>query len=110
MTRPDRSSMAGGCWTSRRRSGSMVGQRQRYAVGPPKPILGRVSPAPGSPIQIHDVVLLRHPPGRAIGAAIHGEPAVACLIRDVASAVAAYPLDRQPLQRRPAVGSVPLLA
>src|SRR2546422_11494127 len=81
----------------------------RHPVGPPEPVLRRILAAAGSPPQVHDVVLLRHLAGRAIGPPVHGEPAIAGGVRQVRAPVAAHAFDREPLERGPPAGRVPLL-
>src|SRR5439155_8594340 len=94
----------------RRGAGSLVGgERQRHAVRPPKAVLRGILSTAGPPLQVEDVVLLGHLAGRAIGAPVHREPPLAGGIGQTRATVAAHALDRQPFQRRPSVGGVPLL-
>src|SRR3989449_9384057 len=78
-------------------------------ICPAEPVLRRVLAAAGAPTQVGDVVLLRHLARRAIGLPVQGQPAVAGGSGQGGAAVAANPLDRQPLQGRPPVGGVRLL-
>src|SRR6266540_1967363 len=77
---------------------------------PAQRVLRRVLSAAGRPIQAHHVVLLRHLARLSIRVPVQGEPAVAGGIRQVRAAVAPHRLDRQPLEGRPPVGGIPLLA
>src|SRR6266581_1046920 len=106
--------------SSARRSGCRGGGIRRFnphaprppphPVRPSEPILRGVLAPARPPPQVDHVVLLRHLARRLIGAPVQGEPAVARPRGEVRPPVAAHPLDRQPLERRPPVGGVPLLS
>ena len=59
---------------------------------------------------MHDVVFLLHTACRVVRTLQQREPAAGGVIREIRAAVAAHPFDREPLERRPAVRRVPLLA
>jgi hypothetical protein len=85
------------------------GKRQRHAVGPAKPVLRWVLSAAGAALQVDDVVLLHHSPRLAVRPLNQREPPAHRLIGEIVPAVVTHAFDRQPLERRPAVGGIPLL-
>src|SRR5206468_2890865 len=76
----------------------------------PKSILRRVLSPTGFFVRVHHVVLLHHSSGRTVGSLEQTKPATGRLAGQVGAPVAPYPFDREPLERRPAVRAVPLLA
>src|SRR5205809_481083 len=90
-------------------SATCCAEPTRWGCWPKRSVPRRVLAAAGAPSQVGDVVLLRHLARRAIGLPVQGQPAVVRGSGQVGAAVAANPLDRQPLQGRPPVGGVPLL-
>src|SRR5213594_2120598 len=85
-------------------------ERERDSIGPPKTVLRRILAAAGLSARVDDVVLLHHAARRAVGALNQREPAARGFIGQVGAAVAPHSFDREPLERRPAVGRVPLLS
>src|SRR2546429_8840496 len=85
-------------------------QRERHSIRPTKSVLRRVLAAARSPVGVHDVVLLHHSSRRPIRAADEIEPPPRGGYGQIRPAVPARSLDREPLERRPAVRRVPLLA
>src|SRR5437762_5751444 len=85
-------------------------QGQDHTICPAKAVLRRVFPSTGFIMGIHDVVLLHHFPCRAIRAVDQREPPCRCRVGESSTPVATHSLDREPLQRRPAVRRIPLLA
>src|SRR5204863_4598106 len=61
-------------------------------------------------VQMHHVVFLLHTARGVVGTLEENEPAAGGLVREIRATVAAHPFDREPLERRPAVRGVPLLA
>src|SRR4051812_44770811 len=85
-------------------------QGERDAVGPPETVLRGVLAAAGGTTQVHDVVLLHHASRRAVCAPVERQPCGTRLVRQRRGPVSPHAFDRQPLERRPTVRRVPLLA
>src|SRR6266581_3557812 len=85
-------------------------KRESDPIGPTETVLRGVFASTCSPTCGDHIVLLHHSPSCVVGPIDEPEPAACRLIGQVAPAIAAYPFDREPLERRPAVGAVPLLA
>src|SRR5258708_30335717 len=88
--------------------GIEIQQRPRYPVGPAKPVLERIFAAAARSGGL-DVVLFHQLAGLRIGSADVGQPTDADPPRQPMLAIGAEAPDGDPLQRRPAVGRVPLL-
>src|SRR5688572_24857160 len=88
----------------------LCAEGQRHAVGPAEAVLIGILAAAGLFGQIHDVVLLRHLACGLIRPAVEREPSVARRVREAGTTVTAHAFHRDPLERRPSVGRVPLLA
>src|SRR6267378_686467 len=91
------------------RFGLLCAESERYSVRPPETILRRVFSPSCLSLEMYDVVFLHHSSGRTVGAVQEIEPTARSLIGQIVPPVAPYPFDGQPLERRPAVGAVPLL-
>src|SRR4051812_45282344 len=84
-------------------------QCERDPVGPPESIL-RVVFASARPLgRVEDVVFLHHAARGLVGTLVQLQPAPTCLVREIRATIPTYALDREPLERRPAVRPVPLL-
>src|SRR2546427_298929 len=85
-------------------------QREGDPVGPTETILRRILTTTCFASRVDHVVLLHHSSGRTVGSLEQTKPATGRLVGQVGPPVAPYPFDREPLERRPAVRAVPLLA
>src|SRR5262245_45630756 len=86
------------------------GQRECDAIRPAKAVLRRVFAPAGAPCEIDDVILLGHAASCFVRTAIERQPSRARRVGEIRAAVAADALDRHPLERRPSVRCIPLLA
>src|SRR5205807_9736002 len=88
-------------------------QRQelaRHAVGPAEAVLQRVLAAAARTVGVHHVVLLEQFAALAVGARHIHRPAARNLLGERRLSVGVESGHRDPLQRRPAVRRIPLLA
>src|SRR5262245_56679515 len=88
----------------------LCGQRECDAIRPAKAVLRRILAPAGAPCEIDDVILLGHAACCLVCAAIERQPSCARRVGEIPTAVASHALDRHPLERRPSIRRVPLLA
>src|SRR5688572_14581178 len=83
--------------------------RSGYAICPPKTVLvGVFTPTSGA--NLNHIVLFHHFTGRLVYRRIEGKPSVFNFISQRLMAVVGEALKRNPLQWRPTIGGIPLLA